>query len=83
MSDPTEDTRRAMVATINDSPQTRESLEAAFGQVWSTQELSKDFDVIGFMAPFICVIRKFDGAKGTLIFQHSPRLYWGFEADSQ
>jgi hypothetical protein len=43
--------------------------------------LTKDFEVIGFMAPLVVVRRKADGVKGSLEFQHSPRLYWGFLQD--
>jgi hypothetical protein len=57
----------------------RARLEAAQGQVWNTIELQKDFEVKGFMAPFVVVKRKSDGQKGSLCFQHSPRFYFGFE----
>jgi hypothetical protein len=76
--DPTEGPRRAMVEAINETPGDRERLEAEHGQVWDTAELQADFDVQGFAAPFIVVTRKSDGAKGSLLFQHYPRFYWGF-----
>ena len=78
MSDPTEAARRAMVAEINTEPDPRAELEARYGQVWNTEELSADFDVQGFMAPFVVVRRKSDNKKGTLTFQHSPRFYFDF-----
>ena len=53
MPDPTEDIRRELVARINAHPGSRESLEALYGNVWDTQELARDFDVIGFAAPFV------------------------------
>lgn len=81
MQDPTEGTRRAMVAEINAEPGSRGALEAEHGQVWDTDQLRADFEVTGFMAPFVTVKRLSDGAKGTLCFQHSPRLYWGFDKD--
>ena len=31
------------------------------------------------MAPLIAVRRKSDGVKGSLMFQGSPRFYFGFE----
>jgi hypothetical protein len=40
--------------------------------------LTNDFDVQGFMAPFVVVRRKSDNKKGTLTFQHSPRFYFDF-----
>lgn len=80
MSDPTEGIRRKMVAEINADPNGREALEAKYGQVWDTQELSRDFEVQGFLAPFITVVRRSDGQRGSMLFQHYPRFYWGFDA---
>lgn len=57
---------------------TRIDLEARFGQVWDTKELQTDFTVVGFAAPFVVVIRKSDGVKGSLEFTHSPRFYYAF-----
>ncbi len=79
MSDPTEDIRRQMLVEINVAPGSREYLEHKHGQVWSTQQLSEDFEVIGFAAPLVVVRRKCDGQKGSLCFQGSPRFYFGFE----
>ena len=81
MNDPTENIRRKEVAEINAQPGSREALEAKHGQVWNTDELREEFDVLGFMAPFTVVRRKSDGVKGSLKFQHSPRLFFGFKAD--
>ena len=77
--DPTEGVRRVMVAEINAVEGSREALEAAHGQVWDTEELQRDFTVTGFLAPFVGVMRKSDGKKGAMLFQHMPRFYWGFE----
>jgi hypothetical protein len=81
MKDETEQMRREMCAQINAVPGSREALEAEHGQVWTTTELSQDFEVLGFAAPLVVVRRKSDGAKGSLYFQHSPRFYFGFEPD--
>ena len=81
MSDPTENTRRKMVAEINAEPGSREALEKQYGQVWDTQQLQADFTVDGFMAPFVCVTRKSDGKKGALMFQHMPRFYFSFQGE--
>jgi hypothetical protein len=78
MTDPTENIRRRMVGAINSNPGERELLETEYGQVWDTQQLTEDFEVEGFMAPFVVVTRKEDGVRGTLTFQHMPRFYWGF-----
>lgn len=81
MADPTENIRRDMVNAINADPGSREALEAEHGQVWDTGEMQVDFAVDGFMAPMVVVRRKADGARGSLMFQHSPRFYFGFKAD--
>jgi hypothetical protein len=78
MNDQTESIRRQRLAEINAEPGSREALEAQNGQVWDTQELSEEFEAIGFMAPFIVVRRKSDGKKGSLEFQHFPRFYFNF-----
>jgi hypothetical protein len=80
MSDPTESVRREMLAEINAEPGSREALEAEHGQVWDTNQLGDDFEVIGFAAPLIVVRRRADGVKGSLLFQHNPRFYFGFQA---
>jgi hypothetical protein len=79
MTDQTEDIRKQMITEINAEPGSREYLEAKHGQVWTTTELSQDFEVIGFAAPLVVVRRKTDWQKGSLMFQHSPRFYFGFE----
>lgn len=50
-------------------------------QTWDTQQLQEDFEVLGFLAPFVVVKRRSDGKKGTLEFKHSPRVYFGFRED--
>jgi hypothetical protein len=81
MSDPTESIRREMVAEINAEPGSRESLEAKHGQVWGTDQVRDQFEVIGFMAPFVVVKRRSDGVSGSLMFQHNPRFYFGFQPE--
>ncbi len=81
MTDPTELLRRARLAEINAHPADREALTARYGQVWDTQQLARDFHVIGFLAPYVVVRRKSDGQLGSLEFQHDPRLFFLFEAD--
>lgn len=83
MSEPTVAIRQERLAEINAEPGGRSTLEAAHGRVWTTQELAEDFEVIGFMAPLVVVRRKSDGMKGSLEFQHHPRFYFNFIADSR
>jgi hypothetical protein len=79
MKDATEAARRARLAEINAAPGSREALEALYGQVWDTRELARDYEVIGFLAPYVGVKRKADGVRGSLEFQHHPRLYFNFQ----
>lgn len=81
MGDPTEDIRRAQQAEINADKSTREQLQAKYGQVWNTAELQIEFDVIGFLAPYAIVRRKADGKTGSVMFRHSPRIYFSFQED--
>ncbi len=83
MDDPTESIRRARMAEINANPSGREALETLYGKVWDTEELAKEFEVIGFLAPFVAVRRKSDGQKGSLEFQHHPRFYFRLVLDRQ
>jgi hypothetical protein len=79
MNDPTEPIRRERLAEINAVPGRREALTAEYGQVWDTDELRRDFEVIGFAAPLVVVRRRSDGQKGSLEFQHNPRLYFNWQ----
>lgn len=49
--------------------------------MWAPEELPRDFEVIGFAAPYVVVRRKSDGKMGSLEFQHHPRFYFNFEQD--
>ena len=86
-SDETEDIRRDRLAVINgavasqDAQAERKRLEAEYGQVWDAGQLRADFEVLGFMAPYVVVRRRSDGRKGSLEFQHSPRFYFNFALD--
>lgn len=82
MLDPSEQTRRKLVAEINYQPGSREALESAYGQVWDTDELRAEIEVLGFGAPLVVVLRRADHVKGSLYFQHNPRFYFGFQADT-
>lgn len=50
------------------------------GPLWDTEEMQRDFEPLGFAAPFIVVRRREDGQRGTLTFTHSPRVYFDFVA---
>jgi hypothetical protein len=76
-ADPTEQARRDMIA----SGQPAADLSADDGQRWDTAGLQRDFEVLGFAAPFVVVRRRTDGQVGTLEFTLSPRTYFGFVPD--
>lgn len=61
----------------------RMGLEQRYGRVWNTSELQQEFEVSGFAVPFVVVIRKSDGAVGSLEFQHYPRFYFNFVLDHE
>jgi hypothetical protein len=70
--------RREMVET----GQPHADLAADAGQRWATAELRRDFEVLGFAAPFVVVKRRSDGQVGSLEFTHSPRVYFAFRPDT-
>lgn len=49
-------------------------------ETMTTDEMRKQYEVLGF-AYGICVVRRrSDGMKGTLDFDHAPRVYYNFVA---
>jgi len=79
MHDATETIRRERVEQINTNPGEREVLEEQHGQVWDTDAVCKEFEVLGFAAPLVVVRRRSDGKKGSLMFQHHPRYYFNWQ----
>jgi len=45
---------------------------------WTTEELTKDFTVLGFGYGYCAVQRKSDNQKGSLDFGGRPRIYHSF-----
>ncbi len=82
-TDETEAIRKRQLIEINAEPGSREALEAKHVQIWGTSEVRRDYEVLGFMAPYVVVRRKEDGIKGSLMFQHDPRFYFKFEPHSE
>lgn len=74
--DPTEAIRREMIASGQPA---RDA--AAADRKWTTDELQEEFEVIGFLAPFVVVRRRADGMKGSMEFTHMPRMYFNFVPD--
>ena len=81
MSDSTETLRKERLAELNCVPGSREALESKYGSVWTTDELTKEFSVVGFMAPFCVVVRRADGVRGSVEFQHNPRYFFSFQPE--
>jgi hypothetical protein len=86
MNDETELYRRARQAELNNAAAARAELEARYGKgnVWSSDELrASEYEVIGFMAPYVGLRHKTTGKKGSMEFQHSPRFYFNYQEDSK
>jgi len=87
--DQTEDIRRNRLVAINsaiqsqDTQSERQRLEAQYYPLWDPSQLFSDFEVLGFIAPYVVVRRKSDGRKGSLEFQHHPRFYFNFALDTR
>ena len=73
--DPTEAIQRVQQLLVN------EGAIPPDGQTWTTEEMQADFEVRGFLAPYVVVRRKADNKVGSLMFRHSPRLYFGWRED--
>lgn len=75
-----DETRRwELMQEINARGADRYDLERDYGQVWDPPQVMADFEILDFLAPYCRVIRRSDGVKGFLTFQHFPRFYWGFQ----
>lgn len=48
------------------------------GDVWTNEELLAEYEVSHFDPPYVHVIRKRDGTRGTVAYTESPRLYFSF-----
>ena len=85
MKDRTGDIRKFVIDLVNcdvkslDEAAERIRLEAEYDRVWNTQELTDEFMVHSFSAPFVYVTRKADGEQGVMMFQHEPRFYFFFK----
>lgn len=60
----------------------KEELERIYGEVLTTTEAVREYEFITFCFPLAEVRRRSDAEKGKLEFQHSPRFYFNFVADS-
>ena len=66
----------------------QEQLHAELSKKWgpdnvfTTSELTTQFNVTSFSYGICFVTRRSDNIKGTLDFSHSPRLYYNFRPSS-
>jgi len=49
----------------------------------TTQEMQEQYEVLGFALGFCVVKRKSDGVRGTLDFNHHPRVYFDFQPERE
>lgn len=62
-----------------DIAKARQELEAQYGVVWDTSQMTQEYSVEGFSMGIVVVTRKCDGVRGSLDFSHSPRFYFNFQ----
>lgn len=81
--------REALVDILTDQygryerGEVRTLLENAYtNEVWSDEDLLKVFEVAFFDAPYVHVVRKKDGQRGTVLFLDKPRFYFSFNAET-
>lgn len=77
----TDEMRRAMVQSGQPYAELEEA-RSKHEQTWQTDEMRRDFEVLGFAAPYVVVRRKSDSKRGTLEFTHNPRVYFGWQEDT-
>ncbi len=82
MNDPTAAARKQMIDSAEPAADLLLNDQDGAGR-WTTEEMQRDFEVLSFAAPFVVVSRRSDGQLGSLEFTHSPRVYFGFQADHE
>ena len=77
--DPTEQARRELIPRM---PAELAAARVRGEPVWTADEMARDFEALGFMAPFVVVRRLADNVRGTLMFTDHPRYYFGWEPET-
>jgi hypothetical protein len=64
-----------------DSGELRSALEDYYGigRVWNSEELLDRFEVSHFEPPYVHVIDKANGFRGTVLFNDEPRFYFSYK----
>lgn len=73
--------RMMMLEAINRVPRSRDQIEEHMADVWDPDELRERFEVLGFRAPFAVVQDRKTGVRGSVLFQNTPRYYFGFSPE--
>jgi hypothetical protein len=59
----------------------RAALETAYGPVWNEDELNAVFEVGGASPPYVSVVARETGKRGTVLRLDSPRFYFLFNPE--
>lgn len=76
---------RMLKEWINSKPRNREQLQLELSElmnndtVFDAIEVSRNFEILAFKAPFAIAVNKETGERGSLLFQDTPRFYFGFD----
>ncbi len=82
-TDPTEGIRRTLAHAINAGALTKEQFAEYGIEALTTEEVAQKFEIIGFAAPLVIAHQRTTGERGSLYFQHHPRLYFAWEPESR
>lgn len=72
------DAAKKELALGDESGELRAKFEKEYGEVWTTNEMTAAFEVMGFAYGCCVVVRKKDKQRGSLDFNHLPRYYHSF-----
>lgn len=78
MDNPPDALRRQRLAELGLVPGSRDALKAEHGQVWDSQELLKDFEVLECLGPYVAVRRRSDGQRGNVEADDDFRFFFSF-----
>ncbi len=69
----------AMLEELKEAyPDVYQAIQEDGGECWTTEEVTQEFEILGFLAPFCTAKKRDTGEKGTLTFIHRPRIYYGW-----
>ena len=71
-----ESARMRKIIEVNPEAGSRAALEEQYGQVWTMDEVTAQFEITSFLAPYVYAVERKTGRKVRLAFQHHPRFYF-------